>query len=285
MIRLGLVGFGFWGPLLARNVHAHAGMGLAAVCDADPGRRAEAQRLFPGARVFARAPELLTDPHLDAVAIAVPAVMHFQMALDGLRAGKHVFVEKPLATSLDEAERLVDEATRRDLVLMVDHTFLFSSAVRRLATLVAEGTLGALRYYDSTRTALGRFAGDVNVLWDLAVHDLAVLDRLIAEPPLAIAAHGAAHGPGPGSDVAFVTARYSGDLLAHLHVNRIAPVKLRRTLVGGSRGAALWDDLEPVEKLRVFHGGRLDRRQRGGRASAPRRISRRRRLVAASRGA
>ncbi len=138
---------------------------------------------------------------------------------------------------------------------MVDHTFLFSPPVRHLVGLVRAGELGALLYYDSVRTALGRFASDVNVLWDLAVHDLAVLDRLTGETPLAISAQGAAHSPSRREDIAFVTVQYTGNVLAHLHVNRVAPVKLRRTLVGGSRSAALWDDLDPIEKLRVFRSG------------------------------
>lgn len=255
MIRLGLIGYGYWGPLLARNFRAQPGMCLAAICDRDARRRTEAQAHCPGARTVERAEELLADPTIDALAIATPARSHFALACAALVAGKHVFVEKPLATAAEEAERLVEEAARRRLILMVDHTFLFAPAVERLAALVHAGELGELRYYDAVRIALGRFRSDVNVLWDLAVHDLAVLDRLVDQTPLAISAHGVAHLPGEPEDIAYVTVRFRGGLIANLHVNWLAPVKLRRTLVGGSRRTALWDDLEPADKLRVYDAG------------------------------
>lgn len=252
MIRVGLLGYGCWGPHLARNLRAHPEVVLAAVCDPDPGRRAAARRECQPARVAARASDLLAERSLDAVAIATPASSHFPLALAALAAGLHVFVEKPLATSVDDAARLVDVAHRRRLVLMVDHTYLFTPALRHLTRLVEAGDLGALRWYDSARIARGRLRSDVNVLWDLAAHDLAVLDRLTGEVPLAVAAHGAAHAPGHREDMAFVTVRHAGGLLAHLHLNWLAPFKLRRTLVGGTRRTVLWDDLEPSEKLRVF---------------------------------
>lgn len=255
MIRLGLIGFGYWGPLLARNFRAQMGIRLAAICDREPRRRAEAQRHCPGARVVDQAEELLADPTIDGLAIATPARSHFALGRAALVAGKHVFMEKPLATAPAEAERLVEEAARRRLILMVDHTFLFTPAVERLAALVHAGELGELRYYDAVRIALGRFQSDVNVLWDLAVHDLAVLDRLVNEPPLAISAHAVAHLPGEPEDIAYLTLRYPGGFIANLHVNWLAPVKLRRTLVGGSRRTALWDDLEPSDKLRVYDAG------------------------------
>jgi predicted dehydrogenase len=255
MIRLGLIGFGFWGPILARNFTDTPGVSVDAVCDADADRRADARRRCPGARVNDRADEVLTDPALDAVAISTPAATHHSMALAALRAGKHVFVEKPLATTVDEAEGLVEEAAKRHLVLMVDHTFLFAPPVKRLTELVRAGDLGTLLYYDSVRIALGRFQDDVNVLWDLAVHDLAVLDQLASGPPLAISALGAAHWPDQREDIAFVTLTYADSFIAHLHVNWLAPVKVRRTLVGGSLRTALWDDLEPSERLRIYDSG------------------------------
>jgi predicted dehydrogenase len=251
MIRVGLLGFGYWGPNLARAFQAHPEVRLEAICDLDAGRCAQAVRHHPGARILGAA-ELLAGSTVDCIAIATPAAAHFAMARDALRAGKHVFVEKPLATRVDEAERLVEEAARRRLVLMVDHTFLFAPPVRKLAELVDAGELGTLRYFDAVRIALGRFQSDVNVLWDLAVHDLAVLDRLTPEAPAAISAHGAAHLPGQREDIAFVTLRYASGFIAHLHVNWLAPVKLRRALLGGSWRTALWDDLEPSERLRVY---------------------------------
>jgi predicted dehydrogenase len=230
-------------------------MRLDAVCDQDGDRRVEAARQCAGARIASRAEELLADPALDAVALATPAGTHFALALSALHAGKHVFVEKPLATRIDDAERLVDEAARRRLVLMVDHTFLFTPAVRHLSGAVAAGELGELRYYDAVRLALGRFRSDVNVLWDLAVHDLAVLDGLTREAPLAVSAQAASHLSSEREDIAFVTVYYPGSLIAHLHVNWLSPVKVGRTLVGGSLRTALWDDLEPSEKLRIYDSG------------------------------
>jgi predicted dehydrogenase len=252
MIRVGLVGFGHWGPNLARCLAAHPRARLVAIADRDADRRAAAAERYPQAVAFACAAELLADPMIDAIAIATPAATHFALASSALHAGKHLLVEKPMATREHEAETLVNEAARRRLVLMVDHTFLFTPAVRRLVELVEAGQVGSLRYCDAMRVGLGRVQNDVNVLWDLAVHDLAVLDRLTQETPETVSAHGAGHYSAERVELAFLTLRYPSQFIAHLHVNWLSPVKLRRMLIGGSRSTILWDDLESSEKLKVY---------------------------------
>jgi predicted dehydrogenase len=254
MLRVGIVGFGYWGPILARNLRAHPRVRLAAVCDVDPARLAGVAAACPEASVSTNAADLVASPDLDALAIATPAASHFRLTLAALSQGKHVLVEKPLATCAADAERLVENAARRRLVLMTDHTFLFAPPVRRLAELVAEGSLGELQQYSAVRVALGRFRSDVDVLWDLAVHDVAVLDHLVGRMPASVSAAGVAHR-GEQVDVAFLTLRFPDGLLASLHATWLAPVKIRRTLVGGSRRTALWDDLEPAERLRLFESG------------------------------
>jgi predicted dehydrogenase len=253
MIRVGLLGFGLWGSVIARNLRAHPEVTLAVVGDPDAARRALAARDHPEARVVARDADLLTDGTLDGAVIATPAGSHFPLALRALAAGLHVWVEKPLATRVEDAERLVEEAARRGRVLLVDHTYLFAPEFSRLADLVDRGDLGTLTYYDSTRIAQGRVRSDVNVAWDLAVHDLALLDRLLRqESPEVISAHPAGRLADGGAALAFITLRYPSGLLAHLHVSWVAPFKQRRILLGGDRRTVLWDDLAPQEKLRIF---------------------------------
>lgn len=250
-LRVGLLGFGYWGPILARNLAAHPMVQLAAVGDPDPARRAEAAAWSPGLRVSGDPDEVVKDASLDAIVVATPAASHFDQARLALSQGKHLLVEKPLVTTRAEADELVELARRRRLTLMTDHTFVFTPAVRCLSELVRDGSLGALVQYSAVRVALGRFRSDVNVLWDLAVHDVAVLDSLVGRLPASVAATAAAH-LGDREDVGFVTLRFDDGLIASLHATWLAPVKIRRTLVGGTRRTALWDDLDPTERLRVY---------------------------------
>lgn len=264
MVRIGVIGYGYWGPNLARNFAETKGAELAAVCDARPERLALARARHPQARALTAAAELLADPKLDAVAIATPVSSHFGLALAALEAGKHVLVEKPLAATSDEARRLVDAAERRGLRLMVDHTFAYTAAVRRIRELVRGGTLGAVYYYDSVRVNLGLFQHDVSVLWDLAVHDLAILDYVLGERPQAVSATGVGHVPGQPENIAYLTLFFEERRVAHIHVNWLAPVKIRRTLIGGSEKMIVYDDLEPSEKLRIYDKGvTLDERPEG----------------------
>lgn len=198
---------------------------------------------------------MLRHPYLDAVAVATPVSSHFELALMALQAGKHVLVEKPFTATVAQAERLVEEAERRGLTLMVDHTFIYTSAVRKIKELIDKGTLGTLYYYDSVRVNLGLFQNDVNVLWDLAVHDLSIMDYLVAQQPTMVAATGMAHVPGKPENMAYLTCYFPGSLIAHFHVNWMAPVKIRQTLIGGSEKMIVYDDIEMSEKVKVYDKG------------------------------
>ena len=255
MIRVGVIGYGYWGPNLVRNFSDLADASVTAVCDRRPERLAQAQRRYPGIRTTTEPMELIADPSVDAVVIATPVGLHFELANAALRAGKHVLVEKPITSTSDEARRLIDEAARRRLVLMVDHTFVYTGAVRKIKELVTSGALGQLYYYDSVRVNLGLLQHDVNVLWDLAVHDLSIMDYVLGARPHAVAATGIAHVPGQPKDVAYLTCFFNGSLIAHFHVNWLAPVKIRRTLIGGDAQMIVYDDLEPSEKVKIYNKG------------------------------
>jgi predicted dehydrogenase len=254
-IGIGVIGYGYWGPNLVRNFAELSAARLVAVSDLSLDRIAQVGSRYPSASVTTDYRDLLEDPTIDAVAIATPVATHFALALEALRAGKHVLVEKPLATTSAEASRLIDEASRRRLVLMVDHTFIYTGAVRKIRELVQSGQLGRLYYYDSTRVNLGLFQHDINVLWDLAVHDLAIMDFVLEKHPRAVAATGAAHIPGRPVNIAYLTCFFADGLIGHIHANWLAPVKLRRTLIGGDRKMIVYDDLEPSEKIKLYDKG------------------------------
>ncbi|HJZ69362.1 MAG TPA: Gfo/Idh/MocA family oxidoreductase, partial [Blastocatellia bacterium] len=205
MLGIGVIGYGYWGPNLVRNFANAPGAALIAISDLSADRLAEARRRYPSARVTQSYSELLADPTIDAVAIATPVSSHFELAMEALKRDKHVLVEKPLAASSDQASRLIDEAAGRNLVLMVDHTFVYTGAVRKIAELVGEGVLGEIYYYDSVRVNLGLFQHDVNVIWDLAVHDLAILDFLLPSKPVAASVTGISHIAGQPENVAYLT--------------------------------------------------------------------------------
>ena len=255
MTNIAVVGYGYWGPNLARNVAETAGASLAAVADLDPVRLAVAGRRHPGARLETDTSAVLADPAIDAVAIATPVASHFRLALAALRAGKHVLVEKPLTQTSQQALQLIEEAACRGLTLMVDHTFVYTGAVRKIAELVRAGELGRIYYYDSTRVNLGLFQRDVNVVWDLAVHDLSILDHVLGEHPVAVSANGMSHFPGTPENIAYLTLFYDSGTIAHVNVNWLAPVKVRQTLIGGSKKMIVYDDLEPSEKIKIYDKG------------------------------
>jgi predicted dehydrogenase len=255
MIRVGVIGYGYWGPNLVRNFAEAAGAQVAAVADRRPERLAQAQARYPAIRVATDHLDVIGDPSVDAIAIATPVSSHFELAYAALRAGKHVLVEKPITASSDQALRLIDEAARRRLVLMVDHTFVFTPAVQKIRELTQAGELGDLYYYDSVRINLGLFQHDVNVLWDLAVHDLSIMDFVLGRQPVSVSATGLAHVPGEPENIAYVTMFFADNVIAHVHANWLAPVKVRRTLLGGSRRMVLFDDLEASEKVKVYDRG------------------------------
>ena len=255
MVRIGLIGCGYWGPKLLRNFTEVPGAEVVAVSDLRPDRLSSIQESWPGLFATTDADELLRMPELDAVIIATPVATHFDLALKALRAGKHVLVEKPLAQSSEQAERLIAEADKRQLVLMVDHTFVYSGAVRAIRQLLIEDGVGEMLYYDSVRVNLGLFRHDVNVLWDLAVHDLSIVDYLVESRPCAVSATGLQHYPGGQENIAYITLFFDGSLIAHVHVNWLAPVKVRNTLIGGTRKMIVYNDLEPIEKVKVYDRG------------------------------
>jgi predicted dehydrogenase len=255
MIGIGIIGYGYWGPNLVRNFTQTAGVKVVSVCDQRPARRAQVEAHYPAIKAVSDVSEMLANPAINAVAIATPVFSHFDLAMQALKAGKHVFVEKPFTTTSEQAVRLIEEAEKRRLVLMVDHTFLYTSAVRKIKELIDQGSLGQLYYYDSVRVNLGIFQHDVNVLWDLAVHDLSIMDFVLGRAPTMIAATGIASVPGQPESLAYLTCFFEDNLIAHFHVNWLAPVKIRRTLIGGSEKMITWDDMELSEKLKIFDKG------------------------------
>ncbi len=255
MIHIGVIGYGYWGPNLVRNFLECGAAEVKAVSDLRPDRLKQVAGRYPAVKTTADHRELLADPGIDAIAIATPVSSHYELALQALQAGKHVLVEKPFTATVEQGRRLVEEADRRRLTLMVDHTFLFTPAVRKVKELVDAGELGRLYYYDSVRVNLGLFQHDVNVLWDLAVHDLSIMDFILGSAPQAVSATGVAHVDGQPEDMAFLTCYFPERVIAHFHVNWLAPVKIRRTLIGGDRKMIVYDDLEPSEKIKVYDKG------------------------------
>ncbi len=255
MIRIGVIGYGYWGPNLVRNFAELANARVTMVADRRPERLAQVERRYPSVRTTTEAAELIAASDVDAVVIATPVEFHFELTMMALRAGKHVLVEKPIASSSEQAERMIDEARRRRLTLMVDHTFVYTGAVQKMRDLTRSGELGDIYYYDSVRINLGLFQHDVNVLWDLAVHDLSIMDFVLGQLPTGVSATGLAHVAGRPENIAYMTMFFAGPLIAHVHVNWLAPVKIRRTLLGGSRRMVVFDDLEGSEKVKVYDRG------------------------------
>jgi predicted dehydrogenase len=255
MIGIGVIGYGYWGPNLVRNFAEIPDSRVVAVSDLRPERLDVVKARYPSVKTTTDINDLFTNSDIDAIVIATPVSSHFDLAMQALQAGKHVLVEKPLTATSEQALRLLDEADRRNRVLMVDHTFVYTAAVRKIQELVAKGDIGDVYYYDSVRVNLGLFQHDVNVIWDLAVHDLSIMNYILPAKPQAVSATGMSHVDGQPENIAYLTIFFDGSLIAHLHVNWLAPVKVRRTLVGGSQKMIVYDDLEPSEKIKVYDKG------------------------------
>ena len=253
-VRVGVIGYGYWGPNIVRNLSALDDCELVAVCDKNPAALKRAGKAYPGVRMTADYLDVLRSPDIDAIAVVTPVWTHFDLAKAALENGKHVFVEKPFTSTSAQAEQLIELAARKNLQIMVDHTFLFGGAVRKIRQLIDDGTLGSLYYFDSTRVNLGLFQHDVSVLWDLAPHDLSVMNYLIEAQPEAVVATGASH-LNDMADIAFITVYFPGNIVAHVNVNWLSPVKVRTTLIGGRDKMLVWNDLEPDEKIRVYDKG------------------------------
>jgi predicted dehydrogenase len=254
MIGIAVVGYGYWGPNLVRNFAETPGAQLLWVCDLKKDRLGAVQMRYPTVQITDDFDEVLRDPRVDAIAIATPVFAHYKLAMQAMMAGKHVFVEKPMASTSEEARRMVEEANRRGLILAVDHTFIHTGAVRKMREIIETG-LGDVYYYDSVRVNLGLFQHDVSVVWDLAVHDLSIMDYVLPEKPVAVSATGMGHVAGEPENIAYLTLFFESKLIAHIHVNWLAPVKVRRTLIGGSNKMIVYDDLEPSEKIKVYDKG------------------------------
>jgi predicted dehydrogenase len=254
MIRVGVIGYGYWGPNVVRNFHAHDSSEVVLVCDKSPKCSERLRKAHPAVPFTTDAREILKSPNIDVVAVVTPVCTHYELAKAALENGKHVFVEKPFTCSVAQGEELVELADRKNLKIMVDHTFLFTGAVRKIRQLVQEGTLGDLYYYDSLRVNLGLFQHDINVIWDLAPHDLSIMDHVIREKPEAVVATGEKHLNGV-EDVAFITVYFPKQIIAHVNVNWLSPVKVRTTLIGGEKKMLVWNDLEADEKIRVYDKG------------------------------
>src|SRR5437867_147875 len=254
-IRVGVIGCGYWGPNLVRNFARHPYSEVEAVCDMRYGRAMRVGAEYRIPMVTDDPAELFANPEVDLIVVATPSFSHYPLAKAALEAGKHVLVMKPLATRTDHAEELCALAERRGVVLAVDHTFVFTGAVRKMRELISAGEIGDLYYFDSVRINLGLIQTDVNVVWDLAPHDISIMDYLLGREPVSVSATGASHGGSPTENIAYLTVRYEGSLLGHVHVNWLAPAKVRRTIVGGSKKMMIYDDMEPSEKLKVYDKG------------------------------
>ena len=254
VVKFGVVGYGYWGPNVVRNLDRLEEAELVAVCDKSPAARRKVAKAFPRVLVTDDAAELMSSPDIDAIAVVTPVWTHYELAKAALENGKHVFVEKPFTSNAAQAQELIELAARKNLKIMVDHTFLFTGAVTKIKQLLQDGALGKLYYYDSTRVNLGLFQHDVNVVWDLAPHDLSIIDHLIHQTPEAISATGQTHLNGH-EDVAFITIYFPDKVIAHINVNWLSPVKVRTTLIGGEKKMLVWNDLEADEKIKIYDKG------------------------------
>jgi len=254
VVRIGVIGYGYWGPNIVRNLHSLDQCEVAAICDKNDAALRRASRTYPGVPVTNDFAGVLAASDVDAVAIVTPVWTHFELAKAALNNGKHVFVEKPFTCTSAQAEELIELAERKRLRVMVDHTFLFSGAVTKIKELVQSGALGPLYYFDSTRVNLGLFQHDVDVVWDLAPHDLSIMNHIVGAKPQAVVATGGNHLNGL-ADLAFITIYFPGSLIAHVNVNWLSPVKVRTTLIGGEQKMLVWNDLEADEKIKVYDKG------------------------------
>jgi predicted dehydrogenase len=253
-MNFGVIGYGYWGPNIVRNLTGLEDSSVLAITDLNPNARKRAQKAYPGIKVTPDASDVFSSAKIDAVAVISPVWTHYELAKAALENGKHVFVEKPFTSNSAQGEELIDLALQKNLTIMVDHTFLFTGAVKKISQLMEEGSLGKLYYYDSTRVNLGLFQHDINVLWDLAPHDLSIMDYLIKASPEAVVATGMKH-VNDYEDVAFMTLYFPEKVIAHINVNWLSPVKVRTTLIGGEKRMLVWNDLDADEKVKVYDKG------------------------------
>ncbi len=259
MLAVGVIGYGYWGPNIVRNFFNTPGCSLKMVADARPERRKIINGMFPTIETVPDGDEIINNPQIDAVVVATPVFTHYALAKKALLAGKHVLIEKPMTSSVAEADELIEIAAQKGLTLMCDHTFLYTGAVQKMKELITTGVVGVPGYFDSTRINLGLFQPDVNVLWDLAPHDLSILTYLIEDEPVSINATGISHTRNSIENIAYMTVNYQSNFIAHFNCSWTSPVKVRQTLIAGDKKMILYNDLEPSEKVRVYDTGYVHR--------------------------
>jgi predicted dehydrogenase len=255
MLNMGVVGYGYWGPNIVRNFNMVEGIKVQAVCDSNSSALARVGKIYHDVRTCSNYLDITASSDIDTVAVVTPVFTHYEIAKSALMNGKHIFVEKPFTSTVREAEELIELAERKNLKIIVDHTFLFTGAVRKIKELVEEDILGETYYYDSTRVNLGLFQHDINVIWDLAPHDFSIMDYIIKERPVAVSATGADHFNRGLADVAYVTTYFDNHMIAHFNINWLSPVKVRTTLIGGRKKMLVWNDLEADEKIKLYDRG------------------------------
>jgi predicted dehydrogenase len=254
-MNIGVIGYGYWGPNIVRNFVATEGAKVVSVCDVDPNALNKAKKLYPNLSYETDYKAVTTSSDINAVAVITPVFTHYEIAKSALENGKHIFIEKPFTFNVKQAEELIEIAEKNNLIIMVDHTFLFTAAVRKIKELVDSNVIGDLYYYDSTRVNLGLFQHDINVIWDLAPHDFSIMDYLIKEKPVSLSAHGTGHFGTGMEDIAYITVNFPDNMIAHFNVNWLSPVKVRSTLIGGKKKMLIWNDLESDEKIKIYDKG------------------------------
>lgn len=254
-IKVGVIGCGYWGPNLIRNFNDSVQTDIHSVCDLIRERLNSIRIRYPQVKITEDYRDILKDDNIEAVAVVTPVSSHYKIVSDALRAGKHVLVEKPLTSNVKDAESLVNLAAKKGLVLLVDHIFIYTNAIKKIKDYLAKGEIGDMYYFDSVRINLGLFQHDINVIWDLAPHDLAVMDHLVSEEPISITATGSSHTPSRHEDIAYITLQFRSSFIAHFHVNWMSPVKIRKIIIGGSRKMLVFDDLDPSEKIKLYDKG------------------------------
>ena len=255
MIHVGVIGCGYWGPNLIRNFVSFPETELKWVCDLEEKRLKEVLRPYPGVRATTDVGDIINDEDVQAIAIATPVRTHYSIAKDVLESGKHVLLEKPMTASVREGEDLVNTAEKRNLRLMCDHIFCYTGAVRKIQEIVKSGLLGNLLYFDSVRVNLGLFQQDINVVWDLAPHDLSIVDFIIDEKPVLVSAHGVSHAKNSIENIAYISLAYKNSFISHFHVNWLSPVKIRMTMIAGDDNMLVWNDLDQAEKIKIYEKG------------------------------
>ena len=254
-IKVGVIGCGYWGPNLIRNFNENYNTDIIYACDLDIKRLERIKLRYPTVTATTNYKDLLRDKNLQVVAIATPVHTHYKLIKEAFDAGKHVLIEKPLASKVKEAKELVELADKKNLILFVDHTFIYTGAVKKIKEVIFSGGIGDICYFDSVRVNLGLFQSDINVIWDLAPHDISIMDYLITEKPKSVVATGASHTHSGIEDIAYVSVNFKNNLIAHFHLNWMSPVKIRRIILGGNKKMIVFDDLDPADKVKIYDKG------------------------------